>query len=97
MITPLILKTSAILYDNLMWHDSQIDTMTMVRHAGVYWLKAINKCGFDIDSIRVTTENCLCQEFLADVFTPNNDRLNDSFGYQSIELYNFKILQPPNF
>ena len=76
-------QKKAELYDNLLWHDSHTDTVTIVRESGVYWVSASNTCGVETDSIKVTTENCLCQEFLPNVFTPNNDRLNDFFGYQS--------------
>ncbi|MBL6662548.1 MAG: gliding motility-associated C-terminal domain-containing protein [Flavobacteriales bacterium] len=80
---PLLLKVKAELYDNLLWFDGHTDTVTLVRTSGVYWVSTSNECGVITDSIKVTTENCLCKEFLPDVFTPNGDRLNDFFGYES--------------
>lgn len=92
---PLLLKVRATHYDGLLWHDSQTDTMTMVRHAGIYWINAINECGVISDSIKVESEDCLCEEYLPNVFTPNGDRLNDSFGYHSncepVKYYELKI------
>ena len=29
------------------------------------------------------TENCNCREFIPTIFTPNNDNLNDFFGFSS--------------
>ncbi|MBL6662549.1 MAG: gliding motility-associated C-terminal domain-containing protein [Flavobacteriales bacterium] len=80
---PLLLKVKAELYDNLLWFDGHTDTATIVRESGVYWVSASNTCGVETDSIKVNAENCLCEEFLPNVFTPNEDRLNDFFGYQS--------------
>ncbi len=92
---PLILKAYADRNEGLVWHDFHTDTFTMVRTGGIYWAKAYNECGEAIDSVKITSEDCECYDYIPNVFTPNGDGLNENFGFQSncipSNYYNLKI------
>jgi gliding motility-associated-like protein len=92
---PLILRAYADRNEGLVWHDFHTDTFTMVRTGGIYWAKAYNECGEAIDSVKITSEDCECYDYIPNVFTPNGDGLNENFGFQSncipSNYYNLKI------
>ena len=35
------------------------------------------------DSLQIVNHECYCTTYLVNIFTPNNDGLNDSFGFNS--------------
>ena len=49
-----------------------------------------NYCGFVIDTVNVKTENCNCNAFIPNSFSPNKDLLNDYYQYQfNCEVFRF--------
>ena len=92
---PLVLKAYADRNEGIVWHDFHTDTFTIVRTGGVYWAKAYNECGEAIDSVKISSEDCECNDYIPNIFTPNKDGLNDYFGFQSncipSKYYNLKI------
>lgn len=64
---------------NYLWNDASKNALKTVSVNGVYWLKGSNECGTSIDTFKLQTKNCLCKVHVPNVFTPNNDGLNDLF------------------
>lgn len=62
-----------------LWQNNSTDTSLTVNKAGLYILKVENKCGSDIDSCRVSIDNCNQVIWVPNSFTPNNDGINDVF------------------
>ena len=89
------LYVEAKFHKNIEWFNFEKDTSISVFSGGIYWVKISNECGEVIDSIEVLSRNCECIDFIPNSFTPNNDKLNDTFGYYSncepILFYELKI------
>lgn len=51
-----------------------------VREAGWYRVEVTNVCGSMSDSTFLTLEDCRCITFVPNVFTPNGDPINPTFG-----------------
>ena len=80
---PIILKTDIENYEELKWFDLTSEPTKTVHKTGEYWVKASNQCGSVVDVVNVSYEDCKCNIFLPNVFTPNEDKINDEFGFQS--------------
>ncbi len=50
-----------------------------LKQPGIYWVEVSNTCGVKRDSIEVF-DKCDFEIYMPNVFTPNGDGLNDSFG-----------------
>ncbi len=60
-----------------LWQDGSTLPNYTVTSAGVYSLKASNKCGTLTSSIKITTG--VCKLIMPSAFTPNGDGFNDLF------------------
>lgn len=64
--------------DEILWNTGSTSREITINTPGVYQVSAKNGCGEISKQITIIKSNCLF--FLADVFTPNGDGLNDRFG-----------------
>ncbi len=68
--------TNALQYK---WQDSSSISIFEPKFTGYYSVTATNGCGTKVDSVYMAFEDCPCALLMPNVFTPNNDGLNDSF------------------
>ena len=61
------------------WQDSIVADQLAVSDSGNYWVELKNDCGTARDTVSVFTEDCDCRVFMPNVFTPNQDYLNEKF------------------
>ena len=62
-----------------LWQDSSKLSYYTVEEAGTYWVKVYNHCGFAMDTVLFEYEDCGCEFYIPNAFTPNGDDLNDYF------------------
>jgi gliding motility-associated-like protein len=61
------------------WSTGQIGESISISQEGTYWAEITETCGFVRDSITLAFENCDCNIFVPNTFSPNNDKENDIF------------------
>jgi gliding motility-associated-like protein len=62
------------------WQDNSTNSIFNVTEPGNYWVFIdINGCSGTSNVINVDFENCNCDVFIPNSFTPNEDLLNDRF------------------
>ncbi|PCJ84322.1 MAG: hypothetical protein COA57_09460 [Flavobacteriales bacterium] len=66
-----------------LWQDNSTDLTFNVTQEGTYWVQTSNKCGMDIDSIFIYSEDCNCYTYIPNTFTPDDDGRNDNFYLKS--------------
>ncbi len=73
------------------WQDGSTDSVFYAGETGMYYLTTKNRCGSWSDSIFVNAEYCGPIE-IPNVFTPNEDGINDSFKIKGIEKGNWFLI-----
>lgn len=74
------------------WSDGSQGNKIIVAQSGSYSLTVTNECGEFIFSTELTAEDCTCNVYVPNAFTPNSDGINDfleiyfdcDFDYQMI-------------
>ena len=68
------------------------DSIFLVTYAGSYSVEMENLCGGITQYIEVTKEDCTCEPFIPDAFTPNNDGNNDNFRiFANCDIQDFEM------
>jgi gliding motility-associated-like protein len=77
-----LLEAQGLGFDSLLWSTGET-TDQIVVDSGLVTLSAFNTCGTTIDSVVVRYIDCDTMECIVmapNVFTPNGDNMNDTFG-----------------
>jgi len=61
------------------WYNGSSSPQMIIEDSGFYWVQITDICKTYTDSFAAQTEDCDCKMFVPNVFTPNNDGLNDFF------------------
>lgn len=77
--TVTLTNTNSTSIDLYLWSDGSNGSSLAVTQEGVYALYAENECGSDVDSVVVLVENCDCNIFIPNTFTPDGNAANDVF------------------
>lgn len=68
------------------------DTVFIITYPGIYTLEMTNQCGGLTQYLEVKKENCTCEPFIPNVFTPNEDGRNDIFQvFANCEIQEFRM------
>ncbi|MGB0850219.1 MAG: gliding motility-associated C-terminal domain-containing protein, partial [Bacteroidia bacterium] len=64
------------------WNDDEVGgTFELLNYEGKVKVKSTNECGDDSTEFNVTLVECTCDIWFPNVFTPNDDLVNDKFGH----------------
>lgn len=65
---------------SLSWSNGSSEPSITTDGDGIYSLTATNTCGSDSDSILVESEECFCEMYVPNSFSPDGDEHNNTFG-----------------
>jgi gliding motility-associated-like protein len=82
-------------YDRYLWSTGSTGTSLLINRAGTYWLQVSDKNNCTaLDTLEVTSKDCLEGLYVPSAFSPNGDGLNDIFRpllLGDIQSFNFQI------
>jgi gliding motility-associated-like protein len=62
-----------------LWNTGSTNSSIQISDSGLYTVSISNQCGSILDSILVEGKGCDCYFYMPNVFTPNNDGINENF------------------
>ena len=62
-----------------LWQDGSMDSMFVVNKSQTYWVEVSHPCGIFYDTISIDFIDCQVKVAMPNVFSPNNDGINDYF------------------
>jgi gliding motility-associated-like protein len=86
----LVLNATTLGANKYVWNTGETSPAITLDSVGLYIVTASNNCGSVSDTVLVTANNC-DPPFIPNVFTPNNDGLNDGFYVDFKNARVFKI------
>ena len=72
---PLSLPSS----NQYLWWDNSTSNLILISDSGEFWVQITDACKTYTDTFTVKLKDCNCAIYIPNVFTPNNDGLNDNF------------------
>lgn len=75
---------------SFLWNNFFEGNQLEVTKTGIYWIKATNACGSAIDTILIKFKYCGDVD-IPNIFTPNNDGVNDFFYIKGIDDGNWQL------
>ncbi|MFM6947136.1 MAG: gliding motility-associated C-terminal domain-containing protein [Flavobacteriales bacterium] len=64
---------------NYFWNNGQQGPFISILNPGIYILSVENTCGISSDSIAISAENCNCNLYIPNCFTPDDNENNQTF------------------
>jgi gliding motility-associated-like protein len=64
-------------FTDFIWFDGSSDSTIEIFDSGTYWYQITNICGVYSDNFEVKTKDCSAYLNIPNIFTPNNDGIND--------------------
>jgi gliding motility-associated-like protein len=75
------------------WNTGQQGPYITILTPGTYVLNIENACGMDSDSINIVSQNCFCDVYIPNCFTPDNNENNQTFKVEhDCEIQSFELL-----